>query len=190
MQCSRRVAQALNYEDIARDVGIDSKTVRAWLSILEASGLVMLIRPFSNNQLTRVIKNPKLYFMDTGLVTYLLRWLSPETLRAGAMSGPILENYAVSEIIKSFANAGYIDPPLSFYRDRDQREIDLIVEADGRLYPIEIKATATPQRSMAKQFKLLERAQGFKMGKQVILCQVQRIHHLSEDLIAYPIGAI
>ncbi len=185
-----RVSQLVNYADMAKELGVDSKTVKAWVSMLEASGIVILVQPFFNNRLSRVVKTPVLYFMDVGLLTYLLKWTTPETLMSGAMSGPIFESFAVSEIVKSFYNAGMINPAITFYRDRDQKEIDLIVESSGVLYPIEIKQTSSPNMNMAKHFHLLEKAEGFKMGTQLILCQVEKLTYLTSDLIAYPVGAI
>ncbi len=185
-----RVSQEVNYADMASALGVSAPTVKAWMSVLEASGLIVLIQPFSNNQLSRVIKRPKLYFMDTGLVAYLGRWLNPENLMMGAMSGAVLENFAVSEIIKSFHNAGKIHPPVTFYRDKDRREVDLIIEDSGVLYPIEIKQTASPNPGMARHFSLLEKAQGYTVGNQIILCQIDKKRYLSENLIAYPVGAI
>lgn len=185
-----RVSQEVNYADMASGLGVSAPTVKSWMSVLEASGLIVMVQPFSNNQLSRVIKRPKLYFMDTGLVAYLGRWLNPENLMMGAMSGAILENFAVSEIIKSFHNAGKIHPPITFYRDKDRREVDLIIEDSGVLYPVEIKQSVSPNVNMAKHFSLLEKAQGCSVGEQMILCQIDRRRYLSENLIAYPIGAI
>lgn len=185
-----RVAQLVNYNEIAQEVGVDSKTVKSWISILESSGLVFLVQPFSNNHLSRVIKSPVLYFADSGLVSHLLRWTSAETLQRGAMSGYILENYAVVEIIKSFHNAGVLNPPIYFYRDKDQKEIDLIIESSGLLYPIEIKQSATPNKSMAKHFDVLKIAKNHSIGQQMILCQIDNKMYLDQDLMAYPIGEI
>ncbi|MGB4609136.1 MAG: DUF4143 domain-containing protein [Saccharofermentanales bacterium] len=185
-----RVAQVVNYSEVAKEVGVDSNTIKSWISVLESSGLIFLVQPFSNNRLSRVIKSPVLYFADSGLVSYLLRWTSVETLMRGAMSGHILENYVVVEIIKSFQNHGIIDPPIYFYRDKDQKEIDLIIESSGVLYPVEIKQSASPDKSMAKHFDLLKKAEGYKIGNQLILCQIDRKMYLTENLIAYPLGQI
>lgn len=185
-----RVAQVVNYSEVAKEVGVDSNTIKSWISVLESSGLIFLVQPFSNNRLSRVIKSPVLYFADSGLVSYLLRWTSVETLMRGAMSGHILENYVVAEIVKSFQNQGIIDPPIYFYRDKDQKEIDLIIESSGILYPVEIKQSASPDKSMAKHFDLLKKAEGYKIGNQLILCQIDRKMYLAENLIAYPLGQI
>lgn len=185
-----RVAQLVNYTEIARELGIDSKTVKSWLSILEASGVIILVQPFSNNRLNRSVKTPKLYFLDSGLVAYLLRWTTAETLMNGAMSGQIFENFAVSEVVKSFYNYGIPDVPIYFYRDRDKKEIDLVIEASGVLYPVEIKQTLSPNINMGKHLNLLEKAVGFKVGQQIILCQVSKKHYMSQDIVAYPVGGI
>lgn len=185
-----RVAQLVNYSEMAKELGVNERTVKSWMTVLRTSGLIKLIQPFSNNHLSRIIKTPKVYFMDTGLVAYLLMWRTPETMMAGAMSGALLENFAISEIIKSFHNAGKIHLPIFFYRDKDQQEMDLIIEDSGVLYPIEIKKTSSPHPNMAKNFKLLAKAQGYKVGNQLILCQVEKRYYLTENLLAYPVGAI
>lgn len=184
-----RTGQLLNYNRLAQDAGVNQVTIKSWIGILEASGLIYLLQPFSNNRLKRAIKTPMVYFLDTGLVAYLLRWLSPDTLMRGAMSGPILETFAVSEIIKSFTNKG-INPPISFYRDQDQREIDLIIEDEGVLYPIEIKQSASPRASMARQLSLLEKAEDFEVGTKTILSLVEKKTYLQKEILTYPIGEI
>lgn len=185
-----RTSQLLNYDAIAQEIGINPKTAKEWVSVLQTSGIITIIQPFSNNHLSRVIKTPKIYFMDIGLVCYLLRWLTPQTLMNGAMSGQILENFVVSEIIKSFVNKGIINVPIYFYRDKDMKEIDLIIEDSGVLYPVEIKKSASPHKSMAKTFPILERAMGYTVGKKTILSLVDRTYYLEEDLLAYPISEI
>lgn len=185
-----RTGQLINYNSIAKDLGVELATVKSWVGILETSGLITLIQPFSNNRLTRTIKTPMMYFMDTGLACYLLGWLTPETLMNGAMSGPILETFVVSEIIKSFKNNGILKAPLSFYRDRDMREIDLIVEDSGMLYPIEIKKTTQPKAEMGKNFDLLKKAEGFQLGKKLIFSFIDRQMHMDREILAYPISKI
>ena len=180
-----RVSQLLNYADIAKELGIDERTVKSWVSILQASGVIILLQPFSNNRLSRVVKTPVLYFMDTGLVGYLLRWTTPETMMSGAMSGPIMENFAISEVVKPFI----IDTNLPIFLPPHQ-EIDLIVESSGVLYPVEIKQTATPNAAMGKSLKIIEKAVGFEVGHHLLLSQVDRKRYLTQDLIAYPVGAI
>lgn len=185
-----RTGQLLNYNAIANEVGVDNATIKSWIGILETSGIVFTLQPFSNNHLSRAIKTPVLYFMDTGLVCFLLRWLTPETLMNGAMSGLILETYTVSEVIKSFKNAGISNVPIYFYRDKDMKEIDLIIEDSGVLYPIEIKKTASPKKEMAKHLSILDRAVGYETGMKVILSLVDKKTYLADDIIAYPISEI
>lgn len=185
-----RTSQLLNYSSISSEIGVDVKTIKSWIGVLETSGIVTLVQPFSNNALTRVIKTPMLYFMDTGLVCYLLKWLTPDTLMNGAMAGPILETFVVSELIKSFRNKGILSVPISFYRDRDMVEIDIIVEHEGVLYPVEIKKSASPKLSMGKNLSLIDKAEGYTTGQQMILCLVERKLFLSEKMIAYPISAM
>lgn len=185
-----RTSQELNYASIAREVGVDQKTIKAWVGILNAAGIVYIIPSFSNNHLKRVIKSPVLYFFDTGLVAYLGRWTSPETLRNGAFSGAILENYCVSEIIKSYSNLGVTNYPLYFYRDKDMKEIDLIIEEARKLYPIEIKHSASPKLSMVKNMAVLDKAQGYTVELQTILAQVEKSYLLTEDTLVSPIASI
>jgi predicted AAA+ superfamily ATPase len=145
-----RCSQLLNYNALAEDADVDIQTSKAWISILETLGIIFLLHPYSNNVLKRTIKTPKVYFYDTGLVCYLTRWSSPEVAESGAMSGALLENYTVSEIMKSYQNAG-LEPYLYFYRDRDAKEIDVILEGDGKLCPLEIKKTATPDKRLTRE---------------------------------------
>ncbi|MBP3041218.1 DUF4143 domain-containing protein [Bacillaceae bacterium Marseille-Q3522] len=142
-----RTSQMVNYKGIADDCDINQATAKSWLRILETLGIIFYLQPYSNNVLKRMIKTPKLYFYDTGLVCYLTKWSSSETAMKGAMSGALLENYAVSEIIKSYQNSGR-ESFLSYYRDKDTKEIDLLIEGDGQLCPIEIKKTATPEKRL------------------------------------------
>jgi predicted AAA+ superfamily ATPase len=167
-----RTAQILQYADLARDVGISQPTAKRWLSLLISSGLVILLEPWYNNRMTRLIKAPKIYFLDTGLAAYLTRWNSPQTLEAGAMSCAFFETFVVSEIVKSWYYAGK-NPPLFYYRDKDQNEIDLLLERDGSLYPVEIKKTANPGKDSLKVFHRLamklEKA-GIVLGPGAIVC--------------------
>lgn len=149
-----RTATNVNYETIAGEVGISSPTAKQWLSILVSSGLVALIQPYSNNALKRVIKAPRMYFLDTGLCAHLTRWSSPETLERGAMDGAFFETWVVSEIYKSYTNAGK-QPPLYFYRDSNQKEIDLLIYQDGVLTPIEIKKGSAP-KDATRNFSVLK----------------------------------
>lgn len=183
-----RCSQILNVADIARDADLNQTIAKHWLRILEASGIIYFLHPYSNNQLKRTIKAPKLYFFDTGLVCYLARWSSPETAERGAMSGALLENYVVGEIIKSYRNAGRV-PFAYYYRDRDAKEIDLILESDGVLMPMEIKKTATPDTRLVKAFSVLERS-SVPRGKGAVLCMADKLSAIGKDNLIVPIRLI
>jgi predicted AAA+ superfamily ATPase len=175
----------LNYSSIARDVRIDVKTAQTWIGVLERSGLVYLLRPYSPNITNRIIKTPKMYFLDTGLCAYLTKWLTPEALMAGAMSGAILETYAVCEILKSYLHNG-IEPALWFYRDTNQNEVDILIERNGTLYPIEIKKTASPGLNDYGSFKELVKLQK-PIGLGAVLCLKPERLPLSREAVSIPI---
>ncbi len=181
-----RTGQLLNYADLSRDVGIDNKTAKKWLSVLETSGLVHLLYPYHRNVTKRIIKTPKLYFMDTGLCAYLTKWPDSASLEAGAMSGAILETYIFAEILKSYWHNG-VTPHFYYYRDTDQREVDLIIETGDTLHPVEFKKTATPSRTASKQFSVLEKL-GKTVGHGAVICFVEADTPLSRDVTAIPIG--
>ena len=149
-----RTGSILNYESLARDTGISAPTAKHWLSILVTSGIVALLEPYYNNALKRVVKSPRMYFMDTGLAAHLTRWSSPEVLETGAMAGEFFESFVVSEIYKSYVNTGQT-PPLFYYRDNNAKEIDLIIWQDGTIYPIEIKKSSSPSGA-TKNFNALD----------------------------------
>ena len=149
-----RTSQLLNYANIAGEIGINETTVKSWLSILQTSGLIYLLQPYSNNLTNRIIKTPKVYFLDTGLVCYLTKWNTPETLENGAFSGAILETYALSEILKSYWHNGE-SPAIYFYRDKEKREVDIILEENGKLYPLEVKQKSNPNIGDTKNFAIL-----------------------------------
>ncbi|MCC6159748.1 MAG: ATP-binding protein [Deltaproteobacteria bacterium] len=186
--CAARTAQLLNLSDLARDAAISVNTAKAWLSILETSGLVYLLEPWHSNVTKRLVKTPKLFFADTGLCSHLTQWSSPETLEAGAMAGPILETWAVSEIVKSYCHAG-MRPPVYFYRDKDQVEIDLVIVRDGAMHPVEIKKTASPTASDARHFSRLD-GFGLKVGRGTVLCLVDTDLPLTKNAIAMPVSWI
>ena len=179
--------QLVNLASLARDVGITAPTAERWLSVLVASNIVYLLQPYSNNVMKRAIKTPKLYFLDTGLAAYLTRWSSPEVLKSGAMAGAFFESFVVSEIIKSYYNAGISDPPIYFYRDKDMNEIDLLIENNGTLHPIEIKKHADPQKSDAKAFRLIDSIPNVKKGQGGIVCLYDNLVTLTEDVKVIPI---
>ena len=183
-----RVSQLLNYNALAEDADIDIQTAKAWVNILETLGIIFLLHPYSNNVLKRTVKTPKVYFYDTGLVCYLTRWSSPEVAESGAMSGALLENYTVSEIMKSYRNAGR-EPYLYFYRDRDAREIDAILEGDGKLCPLEIKKTAMPDKRLTRVFGVIDKAP-LQRGAGAVLCMAERLSAFDRDNLIVPIWMI
>jgi len=199
-----RTGQMLNYSAISDETGKTVATIKEWMSVLQASGLVFLLQPYSSSALNRAIKTPKIYFRDTGLACYLTRWLSPETLRASAMNGAIFETFAVSEILKSFGNAG-IDYRFCvyYYRGKDKKrvrrngemeniesEIDLIIHENGTLYPIEIKVSANPDTGMGAAFDVLDLDKSKTRGKGAIICLYDKLTHLRENLLAVPVEYI
>lgn len=183
-----RTANLLNLSEVARDVGISQPTARAWLSILESCGLVYLLRPYSANITSRIVKTPKVYFMDTGLCSYLTGWTSAQTLASGAMSGAMLETFVVSEIIRKFWNSGR-EAPVWFYRDKAGTEIDLLVEQDGVLNPIEIKKSASPSLKDVKAFAKVA-SEGVKLGNGTLVCLVESPVPLSRNVQVLPVGRL
>ena len=186
-----RSGKLLNYESIARDVGCSATTVKRWIQILENSGIILKLNPYYNNHLKRVIKTPKVYFMDTGLMAWLTRWITPETIQFGAKADQFFETWVVSEIVKSFLNAGKSLRDLYYYRDADQREIDLILEIGRVIYPIEIKMTAKPKKNMIQAFRLLEpitEAGDLKLGDGALINQYPELIFLEKGIRAIPAG--
>ena len=183
-----RCSQLVNYTALAEDADIDIQTAKSWLNILETLGIVFLLHPYSNNVLKRTIRTPKLYFYDTGLVCYLTRWSSAEVAESGAMSGALLENFTVSELMKSYQNEG-LSPYLYFYRDRDAKEIDVILEGNGKLYPLEIKKTATPDRRIVRTFDIIEKSP-LERGTGAVLCMAQEFSAFDRDDLIVPIWMI
>lgn len=186
--CAARTGQILNYADMARDADIAPNTAKSWLSILQASGIIYLLEPYYSNLSKRLIKSPKLYFLDTGLCSYLSGWSSPETLESGAMSGPIFETWVVVEIMKSYCHNGF-HAPLYYFRDRNKREIDLLIIRDGTVYPIEIKKTASPTVKAIRHFSVLDN-QNLKKGTGGLICLSQTSLPLTRDSITIPVRAL
>lgn len=198
--CAARTGQMLNYSNIADEVGKDANTIKNWISILEASGVIYILEPFSSNVLKRAIKTPKLYFRDTGLAAYLTRWLTSETLANGAMSGAFFETYVISEILKSYSNCGldyrYF---VSYYRGKDKKkqnrngvlieeeaEIDFIIEKDGVLCPIEIKQNSKVSADMTSAFQVLDQIPDKKRGMGAVVCMCPSPGALRENVLQLP----
>ena len=180
-----RCSQMLNVNEIARDADINLKQAKDWMGILETLGIIFYLHPFSNNMLKRLVKTPKYYFYDTGLVAYLTKWSSPETLENGAMNGAILENYVVSEIRKSYLNSGKA-PFMYYYRDKDAREIDIVLEQNGELNPIEIKKSANPAPEILRNFSVLEKT-GLKRGKGAVICMKMELSAFNQENFIVPV---
>lgn len=180
-----RCSQMLNVNEIARDADINLKQAKDWMEILETLGIIFYLHPYSNNMLKRLVKTPKYYFYDTGLVAYLTKWSSPETLENGAMNGAILENYVVSEIRKSYLNSGK-EPFMYYYRDKDAREIDIVLEHDGELNPIEIKKSANPAPEILRSFSVLEKT-GLNRGKGAVICMKMELSAFNQENFIVPV---
>ena len=172
-----RTGQELHYDDVAKTIGISAPTVKSRINILEKSGVIFLLKPFYQDINKRLIKSPKIYFMDTGLASYLCRWLTPETLEFGNMNGAFFETYVISEIVKSYLNNGKTTNNLFYYRDFDKREIDLLIVQDNSIYPIEIKKNISPNHP-DKNFDVLSRFSELSIKTGLIIC-------LSNELIPY-----
>lgn len=175
---------------MARDVGVDVKTVQSWLSVVAASGPIHIIRPYQNNAIQRAIKAPKLFFMDTGLLCYLVGWSNPQSAKNGAMSGQIFETFTVSEIIKSHMNAAMPLEKIYYYRDKEKREIDLVIENENTLYPVEIKKAATVDPMWTRSFSVLQKISDKTIAPGVVLCQVDKPLPLSETSQALPVAYV
>ena len=183
-----RTGGLLNTKSIADDAEIDQSTAKNWLNILETLGIVFFLHPYSNNVLKRTVKAPKMYFYDTGLVCYLTKWSTPETAMNGAMNGALLENFVVSEIMKSYQNNA-IEPFLYYYRDKDTKEIDLLIESDGVLFPIEIKRTATPEKKLTRAFDVIDKSSLLR-GTGAVLCMAERLGAFDRDNLIVPVWLI
>ncbi|HBP38305.1 MAG TPA: ATPase [Clostridiales bacterium] len=178
--------EMLNLTTLAEMCGKDVKTARAWLSVLESSGLVYLLEPYANNFSKRLVKTPKLYFLDTGLACWLLGWNTPEQMVNGAMWGHIFESFVFAEILKSYYNDGIVKPSLFFYRDQEKNEIDLLISEGDVLYPVEIKTTSDPTKSMIHAFRCLENIPAKKAGPGAIICLALERLPLAENAWIVP----
>jgi predicted AAA+ superfamily ATPase len=181
-----RTGQLLNYTDMARDSGITPTTAKNWLSILEASSIIYLLEPYHNNITSRLVKAPKLYFLDTGLCAYLTEWSNPKTLEAGAMSGAILETFIFTEILKSYWHNGK-RAPLYYYRDKDKKEIDLLIIQDEIIHPLEFKKSAKIDKRIVDGFQVLKKF-NLSMGSGGVICLVSSLLPITNNTNAIPVG--
>ena len=182
-----RTAQELKYSEIANAIGISAPTAKEWVSILEKSGVIFILRPYYTNITKRLVKTPKVYFLDTGLAAYLCRWPNAGTMENGAMDGAFFETYVVSEIVKSFYNAG-VRPDLYYYRDVDRKEIDLLMVEGDRMYPIEIKKAKIPSHA-DQNFSVLKKL-GMEIQPGIILCMTEEMLPYNRDVWLYPVSAL
>lgn len=188
--CAARTGQLFNATDIANVVGIDRKTVTAWMSVLQASNIIRIVQPFWPNVGKSLTKTPKLYFMDTGLVSYLTHWTTPMQLRDGAAAGHVFETFAVSEVLKSYMNTGGNLRDVWFYRDSKKREIDLVIQAGHVLHPVEVKLNATVGTDAVKNFECLQEISGYEVGFGHVICQTREPYYVTRVVQAVPVWAI
>lgn len=198
--CAALTSRPVVYAELGRLADVDEKTAKSWLSLLASTHLVHILGPYANNLLNRLVKQPIMHFMDPGLAAYLAGWDSPRTLELGAMSGQIFETFVFGEIYKSYSNCG-LRPPLSFFRNAARKEIDLVLERDGALFPIEIKKSAMPKSADAKNFSALapvaardvpQELAVFKreVGMGAVVCMTSDTYPLTKDVWAFPAWAI
>ena len=185
-----RTGQLLNASDMANDVDVSVKTIQGWISVLEASGIIRILQPFWANTTRRLAKTPKLYFMDTGLACHLAGWNTPEQLKRGAMAGHMFETFVVSEVLKSHMNAGRDPRNISFYRDSQKREIDLLIQDGKVMHPVEIKARANVRAEAVRNFEVLSSFTDYEVGFGNVICQTETPYMVSRDVQAIPVWAI
>lgn len=183
-----RAGQMLNVHDIASDIGVSDDTAKRWLQVLEKSDVIFYLRPYSNNLLKRTIKTPKMYFFDTGLVAYLTRYSSAEILANGAINGAILKNFVVAEIRKTYMNCGK-ECLLWYYRDKENNEIDLVIESDGLLHPLEVKRSINPGNELIRAFRVLDNG-AVPRGTGAILCMRSELSAIDAEHLIVPIWMI
>ena len=188
--CAARTGQLFNASDIGDSVDVSNKTVKAWMSVLQASNIVRIVYPFWTNIAKGLSKTPKLFFMDTGLACHLTRWTTSEQLRLGAYAGHIFETFVVSEVLKSYMNAGANMRDVWFYRDAKKREIDLVIQEGRVLHPVEIKMGATVGADATRHFACLESLTGYEVGFGHVVCQTREPYCIARDVQAVPVWAI
>lgn len=183
-----RTAKPVVYEELAKESGISAPTAKKWLSVLVSSHIVALVQPFHSNALKRITKVPMMHFLDTGLCAHLLKWGSAETLERGIMSGAFFESWVFSEIYKSYLNAAK-EPPLFYYRDKDKREIDIVLHYDGTLFPVEVKKSASPGSETVRHFHVLQ-SSGWQVGSGAVLCMYSDVLPISRENCYVPAWAV
>lgn len=186
--CAAFSGQLLNYNDLGSAAGVSGVTAKEWVKVLQSMGIIFLLEPVFSNELKRMIKTPKLYFCDTGLCAFLSSWTSKDVLMNGAASGHFLENYVVTEMVRN-ASYGEKEMNLNFYRDTNQKEIDLVVETEGVLHPFEIKRAASPERKVIKVFSLLKKADR-TLGAGGIICMAEKPFPVDSENSLIPVNLL
>lgn len=182
--CAAFVGNLVNYSDLAAAGGVSVPTAKSWVKVLQTMGIVFLLDTYSNNELKRLVKTPKLYFCDTGLAAYLSMWTSKDVLMNGAASGHYFENYVVGELLRNTAY-GEANVNMTYYRDTNQKEIDVVIEENGVLHPIEIKKASNPERKIVKAFDVLNVSSN-ELGKGLVVCMTDRIFPIDENNYMVP----
>lgn len=183
-----RTSQMLNMSEVASEVGVSAVTIKKWISILEASGMIYVLKPYHNNMTKRLVKTPKIYFLDTGLCCYLCGWESPEVLERSIMAGAMMETYVIGEVLKSYYNLGR-HPNIFYYRDKDKKEIDIVLETNMTLYPIEIKKSAAINTRYVNVFSVLNKTKK-QIGEGAVICLYPEVHPIDEKNTVIPVGMI
>ncbi len=180
---ANRTGQVLNYSDIGKEAGISGTTVKRWIFILVTTGIAYVLYPHTANVKKHGLKTPKIYFLDTGLACWLTKWKTAEVLQSGAMAGPMFETFIISEVLKSFFNSGHY-PMVSFYRDKDGKEIDLLIDEGEFMYPVEIIKKTTPTTQELANFTLMKQFRNKKIGPKVVVFSSDKLTTLGEDAYA------
>ena len=186
--CAALTAEQINYKTLAEAAEISQPTAREWVRVLHGLGVIYLLQPFSNNQLKRLTKAPKLYFCDTGLCAWLSMWLTRDTLMTGAVSGHYFENYVVMELVKHYAYAKS-KANLNYYRDSNAKEIDVFVEENNLIHPLEIKKSANPDRREVKKYALVDKT-SLERGCGGIICMCQEVIPIDDNNCFIPCSLI
>lgn len=186
--CAAFAGQLVNYNDIGVSAGVSGATAKEWVKILQSMGIVFLLEPYASNELKRLTKTPKLYFCDTGFCAYLSSWTTRDVLMNGAASGHYYENYVIAELLRHYAY-GKNKVNLNFYRDNKMKEIDLVIEENGILHPVEIKKSAAPDKGAIKAFSVLKDT-GRKIGTGAVICMSDRVLPFDDNNLVMPSGII
>ena len=186
--CAALVAQQINYKTLAELAEISQPTAKEWLRLLEGMGIVYILQPYANNALKRITKTPKLYFCDSGLCAHLSMWLTAQTLMSGAASGHFFENYVITELLKAYAYSG-IKVNMTYYRDSNGKEIDLLIEENNRIHPLEIKKSANPDCHETKKFTVIKNT-GLELGSGGIVCMCEEVIPIDEKNCFIPCNLI